>query len=191
MTTRLQHVQAGWAALAVRPRPHEVAAAVAGDDLIAAPDVVMDRGFDLPAPPAAVWPWIVQLGKGRSGWYLPQRVEALVPPNRRALRRIDPTLQQLQVGDVIDDWGGPDATFEVVTLEPPATLVHRSTRGAMRVSWAIQLHPEAPAGTRIHLRLRLAGVRHPRLAELGGGLLDLLTIAGLAAGLRERLPTAR
>jgi hypothetical protein len=33
----------------------------------------------------------------------------------------------------------------------------------------------------------MSGVRHRRLAEIGGGALDLLTIAGLAAGLRERL----
>ena len=40
-----------------------------GDDLVRA-DVVMDRGFDLPAPPDEVWPWLVQLGKRRAGWYL-------------------------------------------------------------------------------------------------------------------------
>ncbi len=47
--------------------------------------------------------------------------------------------------------------------------------------------PGVRCGTRVHLRLRLAGPGHRRLVEIGGGLLDLLTIAGLAAGLRERL----
>lgn len=59
------------------------------------------------------------------------------------------------------------------------------------VSWSITLHPEPPAAggqrTRVRLRLRLAPVRHQRLARTAGELLDLLTIAGLAAGLRERL----
>jgi hypothetical protein len=34
----------------------EVRAARPGDDLIARPDVVMDRAFTVAAPPAAVWP---------------------------------------------------------------------------------------------------------------------------------------
>lgn len=39
----------------------------------------------------------------------------------------------------------------------------------------------------MHLRLRLGPVRRVWLAKLVGGLFDLLTIAGMAAGLRERL----
>ena len=46
-------------------------------------------------------------------------------------------------------------------------------------------------GTRVHLRLRLAPVKHRRIAEVGGGLFDALTIAGMAAGLRERLAGQR
>jgi hypothetical protein len=78
------------------------------------------------------------------------------------------------------------ATFQIVTHEPPRTLVHRSTRGNLQISWAILLRSPAPDSTRAHLRFRISGVCHPRLVEYGGGLIDLLTIAGLAAGLRER-----
>ncbi len=60
-----------------------------------------------------------------------------------------------------------------------------STRGRIEISWAIHLTPEN-GGTRVHLRFRLAGARRPRLVEYGGGFVDLLTVAGLAAGLRER-----
>ena len=172
--------------LGVRPRDGERAAALPGDDLVPDADVVMDRAFTLAAVPSSVWPWIGQLGKGRSGWYLPRRVEVVIPPRRRGIRRIDPDLQHLRPGDVIADWGGPDATFEVVTHEPPHVLVHRSTRGRIRISWAIVARAEG-AGTRVHLRLRMAGIRRRRLAEFGGGFFDLLTVAGLAAGLRERV----
>ena len=169
------------------PRPAEVAAAVAGDDLVPDPDVVMDRAFTLPAVPDRVWPWFAQLGKNRAGWYLPRWCETVVPARRRGLRHLDPALQHLRPGDVIDDWGGRDATFEIVTHDPPHTLVHRSRRGAIALSWAITLRDEGTDRTRVHLRLRMSGVRRRRLAEYGGGLLDLLTIAGLAAGLRERV----
>lgn len=171
---------------AVEPTAAERSARLPGDEIVAAPDVVMDRAFDLPAPPAAVWPWLVQLGKGRAGWYLPRTVERLVPASRRALRRLDPALQSLAAGDVVPDWGGAGATFTIEAVQAPTTLVHSSTRGRMRISWTIAVRP-APAGARVHMRLRLGGVRRKRLAAVGGGAFDALTIAGLAAGLRERV----
>jgi hypothetical protein len=163
-----------------------VAAALPGDGIVPDAQVTMDRAFDLAAEPGAVWPWFAQLGKDRAGWYLPAWVERVVPARRRGLRRVEPSLQHLAVGDVIPDWGGRDATFEIVEHTPPTTLVHRSERGNLRISWAIVLRP-APGGTRVHLRFRIAGVRRMWLVRTGGELMDLLTVAGLAAGLRERV----
>jgi hypothetical protein len=174
----------------VAPTADEVRAALPGDDLLPHADVVMDRAFTLPGTPDDVWAWIVQLGKRRAGWYLPRSVERLVPARRRALRRIDARWQDLAVGDVIPDYGGRDATFTVAAVERPRTLLLTSKRGHTEVTWAIALDAtgteELPA-TRVHLRLRLGPVRHARLAEVLGGGFDLLTVAGLAAGLRERV----
>ena len=160
-------------------------AARPGDDLIARPDVVMDRAFTVAAPPAAAWPWLVQLGKKRA-WYLPAAVERFLPPGRRAARGIRPAWQQLGPGDVIPDYGGRDETFQVAAIEPESALVYRSSRGRMNVTWSITLLPVA-AGTRVHLRLRLGPVRRRWLARTAGEFIDALTIAGMAAGLRERL----
>jgi hypothetical protein len=173
--------------LLVRPTAAERAAGLPGDELVSPADVVMDRAFTLPVPPDQVWPWLVQLGKRRAGWYFPRWFERLVPPSRRGLRRLDPAYLSLQVGDVIPDWGGRDETFTVAELEPGHHLLHRSTRGRTELTWCLRLAPEGSHGTRAHLRLRLAPVRHRTVAEYGGGLVDLLTIAGLAAGLRERV----
>ena len=97
------------------------------------------------------------------------------------------------MGDVIPDWGGPSATFEVAVLDPPRALVHRSTRERrdrepIRISWAIVLSP-VPAGTRLHLRLRISalGRRAPRLTRTIAGLIDEATVAPLFAGLAERV----
>ncbi|WP_457207836.1 hypothetical protein [Nocardioides sp. P5_C9_2] len=176
------------------PTADERLASLPGDDLVAA-DVVMDRGFDLPAPPDAVWPWLVQLGRRRAGWYLPASVERVVPRSRRALRHVDPALQEHHVGDVIPDWGGADATFTLAAIDEPRVLLYTSRRGGTDLTWCLHLTPlavrprdgETGAGTRVHLRLRLGPVRRRRLAEVGGGLLDALSVAGLAAGLRERV----
>src|SRR4051812_35495627 len=165
----------------------ERGAGLPGDERVDPADVVMDRAFSLPAPPEAVWPWLVQLAKHRAGWSFPGGVELLVPRRRRGLRHLDPAYLSLRVGDVIPDWGGRDETFTVAELEPGEHLLHTSTRGRTSLTWCLHLVPEGPSGTRMHLRLRLAPVRHRRFAEYGGGFVDWLTIAGLSAGLRERV----
>jgi hypothetical protein len=60
----------------------------AGDTIVAPADVVMDRAFTVDGTPEAIWPWLLQLGKRRAGWYLPRNVERLLPRSRRAARSI-------------------------------------------------------------------------------------------------------
>ncbi|MGI8900847.1 MAG: hypothetical protein ACR2HA_07945 [Nocardioides sp.] len=171
----------------VAARPDEVRASRPGDGIVPDAAVVMDRAFDVPGSTDQVWPWLLQLGKRRAGWYLPRRLERSLPLGRRGLRHVDGRFTGLEVGDVIPDWGGKDETFTVVELQPPDHLVYRSQRGRTAVSWAICLRTTGESGTRVHLRLRLGPVKHVRLAERVGGAFDLATIALLAAGLRERL----
>jgi hypothetical protein len=175
----------------------EVALPLPGDDLVPDATDVIDRAVTLPAPPAAVWPWLVQLGKGRAGWYFPRRLEAFLP--KRGLRRIEPSLQHVTVGDDIPDWGPGDPVFRAVVVDEPSALVWHSLRDrddhhrwpadpsrprVLALSWALVLRPVA-GGSRLHVRLRLR-VQHPLLAKLGG-LFDWLTIVLLFRGLRERV----
>ena len=164
-----------------------------GDDLVHRADVVMDRAFTVPAPPEQVWPWLVQLGKQRAGWYLPARAERFLPRSRRAARAINQAWLGLRPGAVIPDYGGRRATFEVAAITAPRSLVYRSRRGRTDVTWSLTLEPAAgpPGHTRVFLRLRMAPVRHQRLARTAGELIDLLTVAGMAAGLKERLAAER
>lgn len=171
---------------AVSASPIEIAAPRAGDELVPDADVVMDRAFDLGATPQVVWPWIVQLGKGRAGWYLPRSAERFLPTSRRAIRHIDSRWQNLKVGQTIPDYGGSHATFTAETVDAPTALVYSSQRGRMRMSWSITL-TGSDSHTRMHLRLRLGPVRRKWLAESVGDLFDALTILGMAAGLRERV----
>jgi hypothetical protein len=164
----------------------EVALPLPGDELLPRADVVMDRAFTVAAAPDVVWPWLVQLGKWRAGWYLPRGVERLVPPSHRAIRHLDPRWSALAVGDTIPDYGGRHETFTVAQLEPRHHLVHTSRRGHTDLTWAIVLTPYGE-GTRVQLRLRLHPVKRQWLATSLGDWFDALTIAGMAAGLRERV----
>lgn len=171
----------------IKPTPKEIASAMPGDDIVPNADVIMDRAFTVPGTTAEVWPWFNQLGKNRSGWYLPKSIEKFIPQKKRAVRYVEPKLQDLSVGNVIDDWGGKNETFEVAILDPPYTLVHKSKRGNTNVSWAITLRDIGDNQTRVQLRLRLFPVKYKWLAKTIGEAIDILTIAGLATGLRERL----
>lgn len=165
----------------------ERATARPGDEIVVPADVVMDRGATFQATPALLWPWLVQLGKHRSGWYLTRAVERLVPRSRRAIRYVEPRWQGLAVGDVVPDWGGRDETFEVLALEERRSIVYGSRRGRTELTWSITVVPVDPARTRVFFRLRLAPVKRTWLATSVGDYFDGLTIAGMVAGLRERL----
>jgi hypothetical protein len=68
-----------------------------GDDLIA--DAASStRAITIAAPPQQVWPWLVQLGYGRAGWYSYDWIDNDGQPSAG---HIIPELQQLQVGDQI------------------------------------------------------------------------------------------
>jgi hypothetical protein len=158
------------------------------------PRVTCSARSRVDAPPATVWPWLVQLGKQRAGWYLPHAVERFLPRSRRAARSLNPAWLGLETGDIIPDYGGRHETFEVAQITPPAALVYRSRRGHTNLTWSLTLEPvggqlasDEPARTRVFLRLRMTPVRHQRLARAAGELIDLLTVAGMAAGLAERL----
>jgi hypothetical protein len=157
-----------------------------GDELLDPADVVMDRAFTLPAPPSQVWPWLAQLGKKRAGWYLPAGLERFLPASRRAAWEIHDRWQHLQVGDTVPDYGGKNETFQIAHIDPPTSLVYTSQRGRTEITWSITVQPVS-AGTRVFLRLRMVPVRRRWLAETAGELLDVLTVAGMAAGLRQRL----
>ena len=163
--------------------------ALPGDELIPGAPLSWDRGMTLAAAPERVWPWLVQLGKGRGGWYLPGSVERLVPPSRRGLRRIEPAFQAVAVGDRVPDYG-PGGWFEARTVDPPHALVWWTRRGRdLEFSWALVLTPD-PAGSALRVRIRMnrrLGRRARPLVEGGGELADGAFIALMMAGLRERV----
>jgi len=100
-----------------------------GDGIVSKPQFVVTHGITVNAPPESVWPWLVQMGWHRGGWYTARWVDKLLfSANRASADQIVEELQDLQVGDFIPD--GPLETecgFVVEQLEPPALLVLQSS----------------------------------------------------------------
>jgi hypothetical protein len=67
-----------------------------GDELVSDPSFNATRAITIDAPPEAVWPWLVQLGYGRAGWYSYDLFDNAARPSAK---RILPQYQRLEVGD--------------------------------------------------------------------------------------------
>ena len=165
-----------------------------GDELIPDAPVVLNRRAVLPAPPAEVWPWLAQLGRGRAGWYLSRRMERLTPRRNRALWVIDPAFQDVAVGDRVSEYG-PEGWFEARIVDPPHSLVWSSDRpDDLQTTWALLLEPRGDDESEFHVRLRSnrrVGAHAPVLVERGAELFDRFSIAIMIAGLRERVADSR
>lgn len=171
-----------------------------GDDLVLDPVVQTDHAVTIDAPPSAVWPWLVQMGWGRGGWYTARWVDRLLfPANGPSADRIEPDLQDIEIGTFIPD--GPPETecgLTVVRLEPERALVLRSNshlpvswrdRAQLDWTWAFVLTPvDAGRGARFHFRSRW--VTRPWWLTLGGRLVvvpaDFVMSRDMLRGVRRR-----
>jgi hypothetical protein len=174
---------------ATRPLP--------GDDLVPEATGVITRSIAIDAPPGAIWPWLVQMGYGRGGWYSYDRMDM----KGRSALEIDPKWQHLEVGDVVPT--DPKGGFEALVVDPSHALVmytdtalvdrQRGTdwrlpaeegvtpglrlSGAMlqttprefKVSWAMILDPIGEGRTRLieRVRVRYDGSKRPGPRVMG------------------------
>jgi hypothetical protein len=105
----------------------EVQGTLPGDDLVSAPKCGYTQAITIKAPVSEVWPWLVQIGYKRAGWYSHDFLHRLVgiagcvDDERRSAKRIIPELQDLKVGDVVEI--APGMGYVVVGLEPEQTLI--------------------------------------------------------------------
>jgi hypothetical protein len=167
-----------------------------GDEILARPGHTIDRATLINAPAAEVWPWLVQLGKGRAGWYAPSWIEWFMPSSKQGAHKIVPKLQKVRVGDVHPDWG--PASLQVLEIKKNKYIVYGSVRDKAEVlqqstylfSWALILMPINAEQCRLYVRLRFRRPKHAILAYvlyILGGLFDYLTIIVLFSGLKQRL----
>ena len=80
-------------------RPDEVSGSLPGDELLPRAGIVATRAITIDAPPAAIWPWLVQMGSGRGGVYTYDWIENLFGLDMHSTRRILPQFQDVKAGD--------------------------------------------------------------------------------------------
>ena len=136
----------------------EVRRDLPGDVIVAAPTFDATRAITVEAPPEAVWPWIAQIGFGRAGWYSYDLLDNL---GRHSLERIDPTLEEIGVGDVVP-MGPGGAGLRVKDLVPAQWMLWWD--GGGYTTWLWHLEEIEPGRTRLITRVRM-GYRwaHPSI----------------------------
>jgi hypothetical protein len=97
--------------------PDETDRLLPGDELIATPTGSLTRAITIQAPEAAIWPWLVQMGFGRAGWYSYDAMDM----RGKSANQILPEWQSIAVGGTMPTH--PGGGFEIVQIEPDRTLV--------------------------------------------------------------------
>jgi hypothetical protein len=159
---------------ATRPLP--------GDEVVTKADYVATRAITIDAPPQDVWPWLVQIGSGRAGWYTYDRIDNAGVPS---VTEILPELQQLQVGDLIPMVAGKDIGVRVKELEPDRRMLWWDEQGEYSWEWLLE-----PADGRTRLLNRLRVTKHPwtrkMLYELVAANGDIVMQRKLLRGIKQR-----
>ena len=171
--------------------PAERVAALPGDPKGVAAYRV-DHGITIDAPADSVWPWLVQMGQDRGGFYSYSRLERMVGDRITNADSVHPEWQRREVGDTVlatqrDYLGGRFGTFgwKVTELVPGRALVLEN--------WgAFVLQPIDSTTTRLFVRTR--GQGEPSLMGLVLGPLSVFVFEpahfimqrGMLRGIRDR-----
>ena len=124
----------------------EATQAMPGDDRIPGAGQAT-RAITIEADPADVWPWLVQLGYGKAGWYSYDWIDNDFQPSAD---QILPEYQDLAPGDKILMM--PDMGFVVVSVDEPHAIVSMLEDGS--TSWCLALYPDGDGSCRLVSRWR-------------------------------------
>jgi hypothetical protein len=167
----------------------ERGAQLPGDEIVPEARYVTTRAVTIDAPPASIWPWLVQMGQDRAGFYTHNWVERLLRSGIPDVNEIHPEWQGLEPGTLMrtnHDIGGNPTGWPVEAVDPGHAIVVRSKTMPVG-SYAFALRPIDARRTRLIARDRAAWKRTELLfAALIFEPLHAYMETGLIRGVRER-----
>jgi hypothetical protein len=123
----------------------EIQRAMPGDALLRPDALSTTRAITIDASPEDVFPWLLQIGYGRGGWYSYDWIDNDGKPS---VERIDSALQRLAVGDRIEMLPGVGPV--VCEIAPN----HHIVSGGETDSWCMLVEPTYDGRTRLISRWR-------------------------------------
>ena len=152
---------------------------------LSAEHLVATRAVSIAAEPEQVWPWLVQIGRGRAGWYSYDRLDNEGKPSAREIMA---PYQQMEVGDVVvmSSRDGEPYGPTVLGLEPPCSLLWGDSEQPHRFTWLWLLRDDGRGQTRLLSRIRCRySLRDPLFALLME-LADPIMMRRCLLGIAER-----
>jgi len=128
----------------------EVSRAMPGDDLVDRPTFNATRAVTVAAASEHIWPWLLQIGINRAGWYSYDWLDNL---GRPSATRIIPELQHIEIGDLIPMSPNGKHGLRVWNFKPREWIVWVDDRG--HTSWLWLLDPIDERSTRLITRVRM------------------------------------
>jgi hypothetical protein len=143
----------------VRASGFELTKPLPGDELI--PDAIgsTTHAITIRCDRRALWPWLVQMGAGRAGWYSYDRVDN---GRHQSSERIRPDLQSIAVGTLFPALPGVGDGYFVAACEPGRFLVlgWPLPDGTRLTTWAFVLDELGQGRTRLIVRSRASPAYH-------------------------------
>jgi len=134
--------------------PEELSRPMPGDDLVAAPSLRATRAVTIAGRPEDIWPWIVQIGYDRAGFYGYDLIENLGSKHGiRSAAKIVPDLQRLGVGDRV--YMSRIAYLVIHSMTPYRFLVWAGDEYPLTGAFTFGLFPVDEKHTRLVIRARL------------------------------------
>jgi hypothetical protein len=128
----------------------EVTRSMPGDDIVKHPTFNATRAVTIQARPEEIWPWLVQIGCKRAGWYSYDWIDNLGIPSAN---RIVPELQHLEVGDLIPFSPDGKQGMWVKAFEPNQWMLWVAKED--QATWLWGLYPQDESHTRLITRNRV------------------------------------
>jgi hypothetical protein len=136
----------------------EVGRSLPGDEVVRIPTFNATRAVTVDAPPEAIWPWIVQIGFGRAGWY---SYDLLDNFGHHSAERLLPEFQHIEVDDPIPMGPGESTGVWVKEVEPDRSILWWNKKSEL-ATWVWKLDPMPDGSTRLVTRVRTrSSWRHP------------------------------
>jgi hypothetical protein len=163
-----------------------------GDDILPTMGYQTTRAMTIHASAESVWPWLVQMGQDRAGFYTHNWVERLLQSGIPDVSEIHPEWQHIATGDLVRtnrDVGGKALGWPVASVDPGRSLVVRS-RSLPVGTYAFVLDPIDADTTRFIVRDRAQWkLREYPFAGLVYEPLHAYMETGLIRGLKRRAET--
>lgn len=143
------------AALGKLPLPDDDERALPGDALLPQASYALTHHINIEAPPEMVWPYLMQLGCDRAGWY---SIDWLDHGGVPSVDHLVPGWETRKVGDRLSATPAQDSFFEVLALEEKKHFViggeTQRFGGPYKMTWAFILEPIGEDATHLISRTR-------------------------------------